>query len=33
MGLLTPSDTAGEPFVLPPHAVVTLYQGPPIPVL
>jgi glucuronoarabinoxylan endo-1,4-beta-xylanase len=33
MGQLTPADTAGQPYVLPPHGVVTLYQGPPIPTL
>lgn len=33
MGELTPSDTAARPYVLPPHGVVTLYQGPAIPTL
>lgn len=31
MGSFDPASTAATPFVMPPHGVVTLYQGPPVP--
>ncbi|NJK88985.1 MAG: glycoside hydrolase family 30 protein [Myxococcales bacterium] len=32
-GTLRPSDTSATPFVIPPHGIVTLYQGRPVPTL